>query len=258
MTELTKDAFINALRRFIARRGKPSQIYSDNGTNFVSANKELKDLSQFLVKVGNQLVDIFANDGITWHFNPPSAPHFGGLWEAGVKTVKFHLRRIIGSTLLTFEQLATVIAQIEAIVNSRPLTPLSSNPLDLEPLTPAHFLVGHRLTSIPDPDVSELPNNRLSQLQHLQQIQQNFWRRWSKEYISQLQVKSKWTKESTALEPGTLVVIKEDNLPPLKWTLGRVLETFPGADCVIRVVTVKTNYGVVKRPICKLGVLPTQ
>ncbi|CAG7637498.1 unnamed protein product, partial [Allacma fusca] len=99
---------------------------------------------------------------IRWHFNPPSAPHFGGIWEAGVKLVKNHMKRVIGTTTLNFEELTTVLAQIEACVNSRPISPLSTDPGDLSALTPGHFLIGQPLNSVPEPDLTELKITRLS------------------------------------------------------------------------------------------------
>jgi hypothetical protein len=126
VSSLSTDHFIAALRRFISRRGRPAHIYSDCGTNFVGAAKELTKLLQ---QSQNQLADTLSKDGIQWHFNPPGAPHFGGLWEAGVKSVKYHLHRIIGPTKLTFEEMTTLMTQIEACLKSRPLTKLPMIPL---------------------------------------------------------------------------------------------------------------------------------
>ncbi|XP_072375607.1 uncharacterized protein [Diabrotica undecimpunctata] len=150
------------------------------------------------------------------------SPNFGGLWEAGVKSCKKHLKRILGNCTLTFEDFYTTLVQIEAILNSRPLCPLSSSPDDFESLTPSHFLIGRRLTLLPDPDVREVPMNRLSRYQHIQMLQQHFWTRWSSDYITELQQKGKWFTEKPNLEVGQLVVLKEDNLPPCQWKMGRV------------------------------------
>jgi hypothetical protein len=109
-----------------------------------------------------------SKDGIQWHFNPPGAPHFGGLWEAGVRSVKFHLHRVIGPTKMTFQEMTTLMTQIEACFNSRPLTQASSDPSDLQALTPGHFLIGAPMTSIPDPDLSTLNIGRLDRWQLIQ------------------------------------------------------------------------------------------
>ncbi|XP_072403037.1 uncharacterized protein [Diabrotica undecimpunctata] len=195
-----------------SRRGKPQQIYSDNGTNFVGANHELQALTH--------------------------SPHFGGLYEAGIKSSKNHLKRVVGNNILTFEELSTVFAQIEAILNSRPLSPLSSDPNDENPLTPAHFLIDQPLIATPEPDITDLPTGRLSRFQLLEQMRQNFWRRWSKEYISELQQRVKWKKTQRTLSQGSMVLVKEDNINPLKWRLGRVLELHPGKDGICRVASI--------------------
>jgi hypothetical protein len=200
----------------------------------------------------------YIQEKIDWDFNPPSAPHFGGLWEAGVKSVKTHLRRVVGSQILTFEELNTVLVQIEAVLNSRPLCPLSSDPNDLTALTPGHFLTLAPLTCLPEPNLEHVKLNCLSRWQLLQRMHQSFWDRWHREYLHTLQQRSKWHKPQTDLSRGTLVLIKNDQVPPLQWNLGRVEDIHPGADGVIRVATVKTNGGSFQRPVVKLCPLPSQ
>jgi hypothetical protein len=219
VSDLTTDAFLATLKRFIARRGIVTDLFSDNGTNFVGANNELHNLEQLFKNQINRekIVNTLANDQITWHFIPPRAPHFGGLWEASVKSLKNHLKRVIGDAHLTFEAFSTVLTQIEAILNSRPLTPMSNDPNDLSCLTAGHFLIGDSMTSFPHPDLQEVPSNRLTQWQRIEQLRQHFWTRWSKEYISLLQQRSKWKSPQANVELGQLVLIKEDNLPPLRW-----------------------------------------
>ncbi|XP_071051336.1 uncharacterized protein [Onthophagus taurus] len=203
VSELTSEAFLSALRRFAARRGKPQKMYSDNGTNFVGANRELEELSKFLINNSNELTDMINACNINWSFIPPNSPHFGGIWEAGVKSVKFHLRRVASNASFTFEDFYTLLVQIEAILNSRPLTPLSSDPNDLAPLTPAHFLIGKQLISPPDPYLSHVGENRLSHFQHIQRVQQHFWARWSRE----LQRRHKWTKSDSDLKIGQFMAL---------------------------------------------------
>ncbi|XP_076661131.1 uncharacterized protein LOC143365016 [Halictus rubicundus] len=253
--DLTTDAFLAALKRFIARRGICSNIYSDNGTNFVGANNELNELHRVLRE--DERVNRFVSDKkISWHFMPALSPHFGGLWEAAVKSFKHHLRRVVGDQLFTYEQFATFVTEIEGILNSRPLTPLSSDPNDPAALTPAHFLIGTAITSVPEADFTASPSNRLSNWQHIQKVKQDFWARWSKEYIHQLQTRTKWMKGSHDIQEGTVVILKDDHLPPLQWNLGRILEIHPGADNIIRAVTVKTSNGVYKRNVKQLAPLP--
>lgn len=195
-------------------------------------------------------------DNITWKFIPPRSPNFGRIYEAGIKGTKFHLKRVIGNAHLNFEEFCTVLIQIEAILNSRPLCPLTSDSNDPDSLTPAHFLIGKTLTSIPEQDVTNTKENRLNKYQKLQQIIQHFWSRWNKEYISELQTRVKWKKNiQELLKIGSLVIIKQDNVPPLKWNLGRVVQLYPGADGIIRVASVKINGNLVKRAVTKLCVL---
>ncbi|KAH0821189.1 hypothetical protein GEV33_001602 [Tenebrio molitor] len=153
----------------------------------------------------------------------------------------------------------TVLVQIEACLNSRPLTPISNDPNDLEPLTPGHFLVGEPLTSIPEYDVSDVTMNRLSRWQLVEQLRSHFWKRWHREYLTQLQQrnKPKGTK-NTPMEIGAMVLLMEDNAPSLSWKLGRVIELHPGDDGVTRVVTVRTNQGDFKRASRRLCVLPLE
>lgn len=191
-SELTSAAFIATLRRFIGRRGRPCTLYSDNATNFVSLNRELKEMYQFakLEAEGNIGVEL-ANEGIEWKFVPPGSLHMGGLWEAGVKSCKYHLKRIMDNVLFTFEELTTVLVQIEACLNLRPLSSLSADPSDIQPLTPAHFLVGESLTGLTDVNFDDVKMNRLNRWQLVQQVVQHFWKRWAAEYISDLQAHTK-------------------------------------------------------------------
>ncbi|EZA49242.1 hypothetical protein X777_12482 [Ooceraea biroi] len=160
-------------------------------------------------------------------------------------------------TLLTFEQFNTVVIEIETVLNSRPLTPVSQNPEDLMALTPSHFLIGDSLYSVPEPDFTTTPTNRLSVWQHVQKIKRDFWNRWHKEYLNELNQRSKWKSQENNIQIG-LVLVKEDNMPPLRWPLGRIVELHPGSDNVIRVVTIKTVTGLYKRNVRALALLPIE
>jgi hypothetical protein len=122
-----------------------------------------------------------------WHFTPPATPHFGGLWEVAIKSVKHHMKHAIGKQILTHEELLTLVTRIEGILNSRPLTPLSSDPNDIFALTPGHFLIGQPIIAVPDPDVISCPMNRLDRWELLHQCHQTFWKRWTREYLTTLQ-----------------------------------------------------------------------
>ncbi|XP_076295805.1 uncharacterized protein LOC143216540 [Lasioglossum baleicum] len=255
VSDLTTEAFIAALKRFVARRGLCKNIYSDNGTNFVGANNELTDHHKAMSK-DEKLKHFLISREMSWHFMPALSPHFGGLWEAAVKSFKHHVKRVVGEELFTYEQFTTFVIEIEAILNSRPLTPLSSDPNDIPALTPGHFLIGDSLTCLAETDFSTTSSNRLSTWQHIQKVKQDFWARWYKEYVNQLNIRHKWTQGSHDITQGTLVVLRVDNLPPLCWQLGRIVQIHPGADGITRAVTVRTTHGVYKRNVKKLAPLP--
>lgn len=256
VTSLSTDGYLLALKRFISRRGKPAEIFSDNGRTFVGA---LKELSLFLQSNSRDIIDRASTDNIKLTFIPPYAPHFGGAWESGgVRSCKHHLKRVIGNAHLTYEEFSTVLAQIEAILNSRPIHPMSADPNDLVALTPAHFLIGRPMTSPPCEDLTSAEPSRLRRYERLEQIRQHYWQRWSKDYISQLQTRTKWQTQSQDIVLNSLVLIKDDNLPPLKWRLGRVVALFTGNDGVSRVADIRTATGLIRRAFSKICPLPLQ
>lgn len=181
------------------------------------------------------IIDFAANEGIEWKFIPPRAPHFGGLWEAGVRSVKLQLKRVVAEASFTYENFSTILIQIEAILNSRPLHPMSSDPQDLNPIIPGHFLIGRPITSLPDQPLQHIPEGRLAMHQRLQKLIQTFWDRWRRDYISELQVCSKWKVKSPCIQKNDMIVIKEDHIHPCNWKLGRVLEVHNGSDGLPRV-----------------------
>lgn len=247
VSDLSSETFLMSFRRFIARRGRCHKVFSDCGTNFVASSKYLKEI----------FTHVSEKESIEWHFNPPSAPHMGGLWERSIRSVKDHLVRLVGLQILTFEELYTVFVQIEAVLNSRPLTVISTDPNDLNALTPGHFLTLEPLTALPDPDTTELPLNRLTRYQLLLRIHRDFWKRWSSEYLHSLQQRSKWTEPLSNIKEGSLVLIKNEQTNPLVWPLARVTKLYTGSDNVARVAEVKTVNGVLKRPLTKLCPLPS-
>ena len=173
-----------------------------------------------------------------WHFIPPNSPHFGGLWEAGVKPLQYHGKRIIGKALLTFEEFSTLTKQIEACLNSRPLIALSSEPNDRSYLSLRH--IGAPLTSLHEPYFTNITVNSLCRWQRVQRLNQHLWKRWSSDYLNNLPQRNKWRSQKPDLQPGMLVLLGEDNLPPTSWRLAIISETLPGSDGHVRVVTVKT------------------
>ncbi|KMQ88503.1 pao retrotransposon peptidase superfamily [Lasius niger] len=257
VTDYTTDAFIAAYKRFTGRRGICATLQSDCGTNFVGADAELKRQFKSSSKELHHLASLLANDNTIWRFNPPSAPHFGGKWEAAVKSTKFHLQRVLKDTVLTYEEMTTITVQIEAVLNSRPLCPLSDDANDYSALTPGHFLIGEAPTAIPEPNLSVEKTSRLTRWQLLRQKVDHFWSRWTSECLQRYQAVSKWHHPSNEIKEGSMVLITDERYPPGKWPLARVTHLHPGPDGLTRVVTVKTATSTYKRPIAKLCVLPT-
>ena len=244
---LEADAFLNGLNRFIARRGCPASMRSDNGTNFVGAARELHEEVMSCARVRNQMAD----KGIKWKFNTPLASHAGGVWERQIRSMRRVLSRLMTEQVLTDEQLRTLMCTAEAIVNSRPITSVSCDPQDLEALTPSHLLIMRPVRFPPghfnDSDLSS--RKKWRQVQYMADL---FWRRWTREYLPQLQERSKWAKEQKQLTTGDLVLVKDTNLPRNEWIMGRVTECLLGRDGLCRSVRMRTNKGELVRPITKV------
>ncbi|XP_055711546.1 uncharacterized protein LOC129806797 [Phlebotomus papatasi] len=257
VTDLSTEKFIASLRRFTARRGQCGTLYCDNATNFVGATGASRDERIRGIRDHNhKVVKFMSSLGTQFHYIPAYSPTFGGLWERGVGSVKSHIKKVIGDTPLTYEEFSTVLAQIEACINSRPLCAMSSEVDDLQPLTPAHFLVGHPLTLPPGPELMDMNPNRLSRWNLLQRFVQHFWRRWHQEYITTLQNRPKWCTSTKNLEIGDLVLVREPNMRLSSWKMARIIATHPGRDNVVRVVTIKTQEGMQKRAVNTLAKLP--
>lgn len=243
---LTSDSAIMGLRRFIARRGTPKIIYSDNGTAFVGANRILKDFYT------TDLQDFVATKGIKWSFIPAAAPHFGGCWERLVRAAKVALQATLKERCPKEETLVTLLAEAEAIVNSRPLTHVSTDPDDPTTLTPFHFLIGassnQRLPSeLDDSDLSRRVNWRVAL-----RLADHFWSRWVREVLPTMQPRHQSRTQKEELLIDDVVLIVDGNLPRGSWPRGRVVHLYPGKDGVTRVVDVATAGGVLRRPSKKL------
>ena len=260
VSDATTGAFHAALQRFVSRRGKPSHIYSDNGSNFLGYKNELQKLYSFLKEQSNNDEIhhyLSSNFNIEWHNIPPRSPHMGGLWEAAVKSMKTHLRRVVGETLLTFEELSTIACRVEACLNSRPLMPQSShNPEGIDILTPGHFLMGNMKTALPeDPTPTDRPQ-LLKKWRRCQAMSHHFWTRWAKEYLNTLQARTKWQTTKTNLQVEDIVVIKpKEHFFSCHWPLGRIIKVLPGKDTLVRAVVVKTVNGTFQRAITQLALL---
>ena len=277
-------AFIATLRRFIARRGKPSLMWSNHSTNFVGAHAvhEMKELIEFLKqqKAQEAVSNFCLSQNIEWKFIPEHAPHFGALW---VKSVKMHLRCVTTGTKPHIWGLNSrdidkfvrvggwdVVKWIFPSQNTMYSNTIREDKPQnwggatdsiafchdgIEALTPGHFLIGRPLESIPDPSFSYRSVSLLHQWHLCQSLVQHFWKRWSTEYLITLRWFAKWNYPSRNTCVGDIVVLQEDGLVPTKWPLTRVMSVHPGKDGLVRVVTVKTHTGTYKCPITKVATL---
>ncbi|GFV07315.1 integrase catalytic domain-containing protein [Trichonephila clavipes] len=192
------------------------RVVPDYPFNCSGANKKLKRFLKLIEDSDDNLAGFLPAEGIEWKFIPPRAPSFGGLWEASVKSIKYHLRTVVRGSNLTYEEFLTVCIQIEGILNSRPLCPFSSNSDDLNALTPAHFLIGRSMTSVVEPNLIELKENALKKWQRITRLVQLIWNKWHRCYLSELQQRNKWQFKKQNVNVGDLVVLIEDNMPTFK------------------------------------------
>ncbi|XP_053691407.1 uncharacterized protein LOC128739932 [Sabethes cyaneus] len=241
-----------AIRRFVARRGAPIEIFSDQGTNFVGASKQLK---QELQQINNNLAATFTNETTHWRFNPPSAPHMGGCWERMVRSVKYALSAMSIIKKPNDETFLTLLVEAESLVNSRPLTYLPIESETHAALTPNCFLM--LSTSGVNQPARQLVDKRAaitSNWNICQQLLDQFWCRWIWEYLPTIAKRTKWFSDCRPIQPGDIVVVIDENLRN-GWTRGRVLRVFTGRDKRVRSAEVKTATGVFHRPATKLAVL---
>ncbi|XP_055604085.1 uncharacterized protein LOC129752324 [Uranotaenia lowii] len=260
VSDLSTSAFVAALRRFVARRSKPREIHSDNGTQFKGTSNELRRVYEMLKTSTADRKKIFqwcSESEIQWKFIPPRSPHFGGLWEAAVKSAKHHLLREIGHTNVYYEDMLTLLAEIEMCLNSRPLVEIPVEVKDLEALTPGHFLVGENMQAVACKPLTDVPDNLLSHWDLTQKRFQRIWSRWQREYLQQLQARAVKPKQKVEIQPGRLVIVKEDQLPPIQWPLGRITEVVPGSDGVVRVVKIRmAKNAEITRAVSRIALIP--
>lgn len=257
--DLSTETFINTFKRFISRRGMPHVIFSDNAKTFVAADKYVQKCFDRILQ-DPILLNFLSTKRIKWKFSPPYSPHFGGLFEAAIKSFKFHFRRVVANHSLTIEEAQTVVVQIESVLNSRPMTPLSSDPNDLTALTPGHFIIGRPFTALPgDVPIQSYPASRRDLLIHYKQVntvQIAFWKRWSTEYLQSLQTFPKWYKKTQGIKQGSLVIVRDKLSLPMCWPLARVVKLHPGKDGISRVATLRTRGGLIIRATTELSAFP--
>lgn len=253
-SSLDTESFISALRRFIARRGQPEEMRSDNGGNFVRGERELREAINEWNQ--SQIHDFLLQRNIKWTFNPPAGSHHGGVWERCIRTVRKVMKALMKEQVLDDEGLNTLLCEVEAIINGRPITKLSDDPRDLEPLTPNHLLLLRSGPTVPPGNFTSHDNyynRRWRQVQYLADI---FWRRWVREYLPSLQQRQKWHKQRRNFAVDDIVLVFDDNKPRNSWPLGRILEVYTNRrDGLVRSVKLKTSTSELVRPIDKIVLL---
>lgn len=247
---LTTDSFLNAFCRMVSRRGLPLEVISDNGTNFVGARNELHELLCNFDQ--DKISDSLANRGIKWCFNPPSSPHFGGVFEIMIKSAKKAIAATMTNADITDEEFMTAIAGAESLINSRPLTYQTADPKDDTPLTPNHFLHGQVGGCFAPESIDELSFNIRKRWRRVQEIVKHFWGRWMKEWLPMLHSRKKWKVNTENVKEGSVVLVIRDGLPRGHWPLGRICEVYPGKDQRVRVVKVQVGKNCLVRPITKV------
>jgi len=245
------DSFINSLQRFIARRGRPSIIMSDQGTNFAGADNEISRA----IKAWNneQITSEMLQLNVEWKYNPPHASHMGGSWEALIKSVRNVLTTLLPANFKPSDEvMETLFCMVECILNNRPITKSSDDVNDLSPLRPNDLLLMREakpLEVITSP--SDLYKKRWKQVQYLSNT---FWSRWIKEYLPELQRRQKWMKPRRDIKIGDLVLLVEGT-PRNVWPLALVKEVNTAQDGHVRSVVVKTRSSLLVRPISKIVLL---
>lgn len=250
---LDTDSFIQALRRFIARRGQVLEIRSDNGTNFVGGRRELQDALENWNH--NQINSFLLQKGIRWTFNPPAGSHFGGIWERIIRSVRKILSSILGGQSLDEEGLYTLFCEVESILNNRPISRASMDLNDLEALTPNHLLLLKTQPCLP-PGLFRKDDlysrRRWRQVQYMADL---FWKRWIREYLPQLQERQKWLVKKRNFQLGDVVLIVDDAAPRSSWIMGKVIQLMQDRRGLTRQVKVKTKSTCLNRPITKICLL---
>lgn len=251
---MTAATTLLAFRRFVSRRGIPNTVYSDNAQSFHSCARAFKAAASALQEYATGL-------NVHWKFIVERAPWWGGWWERLIRSTKDVLKRYLGRSSLTAEALSTTLCEVEAVINSRPLTYVEDHPDEGVPLTPSHFLTGRRALCMPQElavtETSSTPADLQRRACYHQRLTAELWRRWRNAYLLLLRSAHSCPQAtSPQLKVGDVVIVHDDNAPPMQWKLGRVTMLHHGVDGVARACSVRTATGhVINRPVQKLYLL---
>ncbi|XP_043063902.1 uncharacterized protein LOC122320026 [Drosophila ficusphila] len=247
--DLSCNAFMHVFRQFGCRRGFPTELYSDNGTNFRRADKDIREIMEEWSN--DKLTQFLTTKGCNWYFNPPLSPHMGGAWERLIQSVKKYLLVLLKERYPREYTLKTLFCEIEFMMNSRPLLFIPSDSLS-EPLTPNDLLIGPNYRESFYTDTIDSDLRLLNMWKASQRLADIFWLKWKKEYRQFLICSRKWTKDNSALKENDIVLIMEPDLPRNVWPKGKIVKTYPSKDGRVRIVDVRIKDNIYKRPTVKL------
>ena len=244
--------FLQVLRRFFSIRGQPAVMMSDNGTQFVGAERELREMITGWDK--KQLQEFCAEKGMEWKFTTPKAPHHNGCAEAMVKTCKKALKKVVGDQTLTPFELYTYLLESANLVNQRPIGRAPNDPDDGSYLCPNDVLLGRATSEVPQGPFKPTRNPR-DRVEFVQRLVDSFWKWWTRDVFPALVIRKKWQAERRNLRVGDVVTYVEENAVRGKWSLARVIEVYPGRDGRVRNVKLRTCFGEYTRPVTKVAVI---
>ena len=217
---LTADSFINALRRFTARRRKLNCIFSDNGTNFVGAAR-IGPTAESLEELNKSRIDRYCcQQNIKWVFMLPNASHMDGAWERMIRSIGKILNALVGSQALNDEGLVTFMTEVKTILNSRPLVPVMYDDKEQKPLTPNHLLLFKGNPNLPRGLLDKKHCYTRRRWAQIQYMSNQFWCRWIKEFLPNLSQRQKWFQKNRNLQLSNIILIVEDMQQRSKWVLG--------------------------------------
>ena len=226
---LNSDSFLKSFCRMVSLQGLPEEMLLDNGTDFVGANEELRELIKQMTE-NSKINESFVKQGLKWIFNPPYAPHFKGVFEIMIKAAKRAIIAILGNADVTDEELMTAFTGAESLINLRPLKYQSANPDDATPLTPNHFLQGQMgETFAPEID-QETCYNPKKCWRRIQELNRHFWHTWMTEWIPSLSTRKKWLHERKNLQVNDVALLFFPDSCRAHWPLGGIIEVYLGKD----------------------------
>lgn len=248
--DLSTKCFLDAFSRFVARRGLCANVYSDNGTNFVGADRELRAAFELVNSSRDEIQQFAVSKGFSWHFIPQRAPNFGGLWEAAVKSFKNHFRKVVGAQALSFVELCTLSTQVECILNSRPIC--ASDALSDCFVTPGHLCIGRSLVLPPELPGVVVTGSQFTRYRLIRDMLNRFWSIWQRDYLAFLRKSVIGLVKHRPPVIGELVLVKDESFSPGSWPIARIIKLYPGKDDVVRVVDIKIGAKIFRRPLIKL------